>query len=41
MGRFFIEFLRVPDGVIWVFSVGQVLCLGMIVFGVGLFLKKV
>ncbi len=31
--RFIIEFCREPDGMIWVLSTGQVLCLGMVVFG--------
>ncbi len=31
--RFLIEYFREPDGMIWIFSTGQVLCLGMILAG--------
>ena len=36
--RFCIEFFREPDGVLWILSTGQVLCVGMI--GVGIFIHK-
>ncbi len=32
--RFIIEFFREPDGIIWVFSTGQVLCLAMVIIGI-------
>ena len=38
--RFFIEFFREPDGILWVFSTGQVLCLIMIGVGSLLLYKK-
>lgn len=38
--RFLIEFFREPDGFIWIFSTGQILCIFMILFSLFLFLQK-
>lgn len=38
--RFLIEFFREPDGMIGIFSTGQILCMAMILFSIILFLQK-
>lgn len=38
--RFLIEFFREPDGIIGVFSTGQILCIFMILFSLILFFKR-